>query len=393
MTNATRVPLLIVGGGIGGMAAALAAARAGQQVRLLERAPAFTEIGAGLQVGPNAIRVLAGLGLYPQIEKVAVFPERGVFMDAVTGRHLTALDLGSGFRERYGAPYVVMHRSDLLDILLQACRDSDLVTLENGKEVTEVSDPASGAVHVNCADGSAYETEFLIGADGLNSAVRPLVVQDELVCSGYAAYRGTIPVGDAAEHIDGSSVVLWIGPGLHMIQYPIRRGELRNTVAVFRSDAFARGEDDWGGPDELDARFAGTCNQVRRGVQLVDRSRHWKTYDRDPADRFTAGRVALLGDAAHPMLQYLGQGACQALEDAEALGRLLGRHCGDYGRVLAAYEQERVPRATGVQRTARSWGEIWHTDGIGKSLRDHIFTGRAVDDYTHTDWLYLPSVV
>jgi len=392
-THTERTGLLVIGGGIGGMATALAAARAGRPVRLLERAPAFTEIGAGLQVGPNAIRVLMNLGLYERIEEVAVFPSRGVFMDALTGKYLTSLDFGPAFRERYQAPYAVMHRSDLLDILLDACRASDRIVLENGKEVVAVRELDGDIVRVECADGSAYEADAVIGADGLNSRVRGLIADDEPVCSGYAAYRGTMPVGDLGAGIDGDSVVLWIGPGMHMIQYPIRRGELYNTVAVFHSDSFQQGKDGWGGPKELDARFATACDEVRRGVALVDRSRHWKTYDREPLDRWTTGRVALLGDAAHPMLQYLGQGACQALEDAEALGRGLAEHGDDFTKVFAAYEQGRIPRATRCQTTARTWGEIWHTDGVGRTLRNHILTSRAADDYTHTDWLYLPASV
>ncbi|MFJ9377218.1 FAD-dependent monooxygenase [Streptomyces sp. NPDC101455] len=390
MTTTERTGLLIVGGGIGGMATALSAARAGRPVRLLERAPAFTEIGAGLQVGPNAIRVLTNLGLYPRIEEVAVFPERGVFMDAVTGKYLTALDFGPAFRNRYGAPYVVLHRSDLLDVLLDACRDNDLITLENGKEVTEVRDEGR-TVRVECADGSAYDADAVIGADGINSRVRKLLSDDEPVTSGYVAYRGTMPMGSAAVDVSGNDVVLWVGPGMHLIQYPIRRGELYNTVAVFHSDAYEQGAAEWGSPAELDARFSTGCEEVRRGVALIDRSRHWKTYDRDPLDRWTTGRVTLLGDAAHPMLQYLGQGACQALEDAEAVGRLLGEHGDNYAKAWTAYEHERLPKASLCQTTARTWGEMWHTDGIGRTLRNHVFSGRAADDYSHTDWLYLPA--
>ncbi|MER7930118.1 FAD-dependent monooxygenase [Streptomyces sp. NPDC096057] len=392
-THTERTGLLVISGGIGGMGTALAAARSGQPVRLLERAPAFTEIDAGLQVGPNAVRVLTKLGLYERVEDIAVFPERGVLMDALTGTYLTSLDLGPAFRKRYQAQYAVLHRSDLLDILLDACRASDLIVLENGKAVTHVHQLHGGIVRVECADGSAYEADAVIGADGLNSRVRRLLSDDEPVCSGYAAYRGTMPVGAIGTSADGDSVVLWIGPGIHMIQYPIRRGELYNTVAVFRSDAFQRGEEDWGGPGELDARFATACDDVRRGVALVNRGHHVKTYDREPLGRWTTSRVALLGDAAHPMLQYLGQGACQTLEDAEALGRGFAEHGDDNAEVFAAYEQERVPRASQCQTTARNWGEIWHTDGVGRILRNHILTSHADDDYTHTDWLYLPAAI
>ncbi|MDL4821794.1 FAD-dependent monooxygenase [Actinomadura opuntiae] len=391
MNAPAHVGLLVVGGGIGGMAAALAAARAGRPVHLLERAAQFTEIGAGLQVGPNAVRVLADLGLYPRVRDVAVFPEGGVFMDALTGEHLTTLDVGPAFRDRYGAPYLVMHRSDLLEILLEACRSENRITLENGREVTHVAHLPDGAVQVDCADGSRFRAQAVIGADGLNSRVRGLVSADEPVCSGYAAYRGIMPMGDLDAHIGEASVVIWIGPGMHLVQYPIRRGELYNTVAVFRSDAYARGEADWGGPVELDERFADACPEVRRGIQHVDRSRYWKTYDRDPLSTWTSGRVTLLGDAAHPMLQYLGQGACQALEDAAALGKRFAEYGDDYDKVLADYERQRLHKASRAQTAARTWGEIWHTDGIGRLLRNYIFTSRAHDDYTHTDWLYLPE--
>jgi len=381
-----RIPLLIVGGGIGGLSTALAVARGGRPVHVLEQAPEFTEIGAGLQVGANATRAMDRLGVLEDVRSVAVFPGGGVLMDALTGERLTTLDTGQSYVDHFGYPYLVMHRSDLLDILLKHCKDTGLVTLENDKAVVDVEVRADGAT-VHCADHSTYECEALIGADGLRSRLRRVISDDEPVCAGYAAYRGTMPIEQVSDDIKADDVVIWVGPGLHLVQYPVRRGELYNQVAVFRSPRFFAGEADWGGTAELDAAFAQTCAPVRKAVSLVGRDRHWPMFDREPLERFVHGRLALMGDAAHPMLQYLGQGACQALEDAVELGRQLNGH--DADNAFARYQQNRLPRATRCQRTARPWGEIWHTaDPLTRALRNRMFQLRAFDDYSDVEWLY-----
>jgi len=355
-------------------------------VHVLEQAPEFTEIGAGLQVGANATRAMDRLGVLEDVRSVAVFPGGGVLMDALTGEHLTTLDTGQSYVDHFGYPYLVMHRSDLLDILLKHCKDTGLVTLENDKAVVDVEVRADGAT-VHCADHSTYECQALIGADGLRSRLRRIISDDEPVCAGYAAYRGTMPIEQVSDDIKADDVVIWVGPGLHLVQYPVRRGELYNQVAVFRSPRFFAGEADWGGTAELDAAFAQTCAPVRKAVSLVGRDRHWPMFDREPLERFVHGRLALMGDAAHPMLQYLGQGACQALEDAVELGRQLNGH--DADNAFARYQQNRLPRATRCQRTARPWGEIWHTaDPLTRALRNRMFQLRAFDDYSDVEWLY-----
>lgn len=379
---------LVVGGGIGGLSTALGLARAGQQVHVLERAGSFREIGAGLQIGANATRVMRKLGILDAVEEVAVHPERGVMMDAVHGTVLTALTLGRPYRERYGCPYLVMHRSDLLDILLAACRNEDLISLETGKHVVSVTADSAGA-SVSCADGSSYEADAVVGADGIRSAVRHLIDSSEPTASGYVAYRGTMEVTEMAG-IDQGDVVIWIGPDIHLVQYPVRRGELYNQVAVFHSYRWEGGEQDWGTPEELDERFAIACDRVQSAVALVGRDKRSPIFERDPLPTWRHGRAVLMGDAAHPMLQYLGQGACQAMEDALALAeRAAAAGSTDIDKVLLSYEEARLSRTTRCQLTARPWGRLWHTtDPLLSALRDRVMRARAHDDYSDVDWLY-----
>jgi 2-polyprenyl-6-methoxyphenol hydroxylase-like FAD-dependent oxidoreductase len=398
----SRTQWLVVGGGIGGLSAALALGRAGQQVRLLERAAAFREIGAGLQIGANATRVMHRLGILDAVEEVAVHPDRGVMMDAVDGTVLTALTLGRPYRDRYGYPYLVMHRSDLLDILLAACRNCDLISLENGKHVVAVASRSSGGSSggtVTCADGSSYEADVIVGADGIRSTVRQLIDRSEPIASGYVAYRGTMPVTEVAG-INPGDVIIWIGPDMHLVQYPIRRGELYNQVAVFHSYRWEAGEQDWGTPDELDERFALACDPVRQAVALVGRDQRSPIFERDPLPTWRQGRAVLIGDAAHPMLQYLGQGACQAMEDALVLAERAaaagpaavgpaGLDPAALDKALLGFEESRLPRTTRCQLTARPWGRLWHTtDPLLSALRNRLMRARAYDDYSDVDWLY-----
>lgn len=382
-----RVETLVVGGGIGGLAAALALSRQGMPVCVLEQAHEFGEIGAGIQLAPNALRMLERLGLVDRIAANAFYPRKAVLMSAVTGRRLTALDFGVKFREAYGYPYIVMHRSDLLAALLDACRASPLVTLRNDRKVHGLGQGAEEVV-VACSDGSTYRARAVVGADGIWSTVRRFTIgDDELVCSRDVAYRGTAPIQAVPEH-SGLDVVWWAGPKLHLIQYPIRRGELLNQVAVFTSDQYRPGTEDWGTPDELEERFAGKHEHVRAGLRLIGRERRWLLYDRAPVDNWTRGRVTLLGDAAHPMLQYLAQGACMALEDAVCLADSMRAYGTDPAKAFLVYQGERIARTSMAQRWARGMGELVHLDGMGALLRDMVLGDRADDDYAHVDWLY-----
>lgn len=391
----TDVEALVVGGGIGGLATSLALARSGRTVHCLERGEDFAEIGAGLQFGPNASRALDRLGVLDDVLPYAVRPDNAVLMDAMTAEVLTVLDLGDGFRQRYGYPYLVLHRHDLLEVLLKHCREHELVTLETRKKAiaAELGDTFAT---VKCEDGSRFRARWVIGADGLNSVLRPHVSDDAAQCSGYAAYRGTMPMAGVAHAVAPDDVVLWIGPGIHLMQYPVRRSELYNQVAVFKSPRFAAGhtgQGEWGGADELDSAFAEACLPVRQAVSHIGRERYWAMFDRDPITSWSTRNLLLMGDAAHPMLQYLGQGACQALEDAVEIGRQFGAHMSDQGVDFAAvkvgYEETRIPRASRCQTSARPWGELWHSDDqLLVATRNAMFAKRAADDYSDLDWLY-----
>jgi salicylate hydroxylase len=398
-----EVPIAIIGGGIGGMTAALALARAGFAAHIVERSPEFGEIGAGIQLAPNALRILDGLGVLPELTAPSVRLRHLVLMHADTGEHLTTVNFGEPFERRYGYAYTVMHRGDLLAVLSDACRADDRITLETSREVTKLSDDGDTA-RIGFADGGGYACDAVVGADGLWSAARALVSGDRPVCQRFVAYRGALPVRDVTGHdVTGPASgtggpagpddeIIWIGPGKHLVQYPIRRGELYNQVAVFCSRSYSREAeltDRWGTPAELDQAFATSCGPVRAGVALVGRDRRWVMYDREPLDNWTTGRITLLGDAAHPMVQYLAQGACQAIEDADCLARQLTRHDGDTVKAFAAYQAERIPRTALIQRSARIWGQIWHDEGpVVPLLRDRILKQRDSYDYTDLDWLY-----
>jgi salicylate hydroxylase len=383
-----RLPTLVVGGGIGGLATALALAQeARRPVHVLEKAPQFGEIGAGLQLAPNAMQVLDRLGLAAEIGKHAVYPSRLVWMDALDAKRITEIDLGDAFRRRYGHPYIVMHRGDLLAVLLDACRREKLITLEADRDVVAVED-LGDAGRARCADGSSYEAELLVGADGLWSTVRRLIVDDAPLSSGYVAYRGTIPMERMSTHAGLDNVVMWVGPAMHFVQYPVRRGELYNQVAVFRSARYRPDTDDWGTPEELDAHYAQTCDYVRGCLQLMWRDRRWPMSDRKPVGTWTKNRIVLMGDAAHPMLQYIAQGACQAIEDSLALAKCVAAGASDPVAALVGFQETRKLRTARVQLTARAMGAFFHLDGVGAAVRNQMMAARAPDDFSMIDWLY-----
>jgi salicylate hydroxylase len=388
--------IAVVGGGIGGLAAALAVARSGHHVTLVERAARFGEIGAGLQLAPNASLALEELGVLTAVQRTAVAPPRLVMMDALTGDQITSLDLrGAAYTERFTHPYLVTHRTDLHAALLAACREHPAVTLRTGHTVTHVEQDASGA-QLHFAESSAILTaDAVVAADGLHSRLRQALVGDgEPVCSRYVAFRGALPTekmtGRMSQHAASEAVMVWAGPRMHLVQYPVRRGELYNQVAVFESDHYTPDSDDWGTEAELEERFAGTCQAIRDSLPLVSRDRRWPLYDRLPIDNWVHGRILLLGDAAHPMLQYLAQGACQALEDAVALGQALGRFP-DPADAFSAYAAQRRERAARIQTNARRFGEICHLEGMGATLRNVLLSSRTPDDFDDISWVWTPA--
>ena len=385
--NATKIPLLVIGGGIGGLTAALALAKRGRDVHVIERASEFGEIGAGIQIAPNASRVFDEIGVLADLHACAVLPARIVWMDMISGKRLTDLDLGAPFLERYTYPYMVLHRSDLLDVLLRAARLETRIVLETDRDVVNITS-GDDFVDVTCANGLTYRADALVAADGLWSKGRTLI--EPLSAPNYdhfIAYRGAIPIESVSEHAGLDNVMLWSGPNRHFMQYPVRRGELFNQVAVFRSANPSSNIEDWGGPEELDAAYGDVCPQLQVGLSLIQRDRHWVMADRSPLNRWSAGRMTLLGDSAHPMYQYAAQGACQAVEDASALAESIAREP-DVVLAFHAYESARKLRTERVQRTARWFGDVMHLAGPGAVFRNQVLAGRSSQSYDELDFLY-----
>ena len=314
-----QLPVLIVGGGIGGLAAALALSRKGCRVRLIEQAADFKEIGAGIQLGPNVFRMLEVLGLADAVSRLAAFPENLIMLDSTSGREVTRIPLIGDFRTRFKHPYALIYRADLLAVLLDACRASDLIELVVSQKVIHVEETADRVI-ARTQTGETHAGSALIGADGLWSTIRQILVGDgKPVVAGHITYRAVLPAADMPPDLRWWSMVLWAGEKVHLVHYPMRGGALFNLVAVFHSSRYEEGWDSYGDPAELHERFAKTCAPVRTLLDKIESWRMWVLCDRPPIRNWSRGRLTLLGDAAHPMLQYLAQGACMAIEDAVCL--------------------------------------------------------------------------
>jgi len=388
-------PILIAGGGIGGFAAALALSQKGRAVHLLEQAPAFGEVGAGIQIGPNVFKMFDVLGVTEAIRDVAVFPENLIMRDAITGAEVTRMPVGSkAFLDRYKYPYGVIYRPDLHNALIDACKGSPLVELSNNVSVTGYEDTGKG-VRVQAEDAAtgealSFEGAALIGADGLWSKVRAQLVGDgKPRVSGHIAYRAVLPTPEVPEHIKQDNVVLWAGPKTHLVHYPLHRGEIYNLVAVFHSDRYEEGWDSFGDPEELQNRFKGEHEDVLTMLDKIESWRMWVLCDRDPIRDWSKGRVTLLGDAAHPMLQYLAQGACMATEDGVCLATRIEANNDDFETAFQEYQRLRYLRTARVQLTARLFGDIYHASGATADLRNAMF---AMQDNSKPGegmaWLY-----
>ena len=387
--------VLIVGGGIGGLAAAVACTRAGLGVRLYEQAAAFSEVGAGVQLGPNAVRRLQGFGLGPALDAVVAQPARLCVRNAVSGRELAALALNPDMAQRYGAPYFTIHRADLHGVLLGALAQDDRVSLKTACPVRAVRQDG-GCVTLSLAADLEVQGDLLVGADGLWSTVRQQVLGDGMAMpSGHVAYRALVAQQALPAALRSQQVTAWLGPRLHVVTYPVRRGELLNVVAIVQGQP--RGEpQDWDHAAvaaELQAAMGPTCTALRDLVKAMPSWRLWVLNGREPVsspDVMAQGRVALLGDAAHPMLPYLAQGAGMAIEDAAELGSLLAMTSAAALNVplaLSRYALNRWQRVARVQARALRNGRIFHATGVVPAGRDvslRLLGPRILD----VPWLY-----
>ena len=390
-----RQPVLLAGAGIGGLAAALACARIGVPVQLFERSPALAEVGAGIQLGPNVTRLLKGWGLQTALEAVAAYPENLLIRSAERGTLLGRLRLGEQALVRYGAPYATVHRADLQALLLQAVQACGSAQLQLGQAITGFDQDAARAC-LHHADGRQTQGALLVGADGLSSRVRQQLLGDGPPRpTRHLAYRALLPQAALPAALRCQDVVVWLGVGLHVVQYPVRGGDWLNVVALVESRLEDSKTGDRSGWDhaatgaDLLRELEGETPELLSLLQAMDGWRLWHLQIRQtissPA-QMAQGRVALLGDAAHPMLPYLAQGAGMAIEDAQALGQALAQG-GATPAALAHYAQARWQRNARVQRRALRNGRIFHASGPvrwGRDLAMRALGERLLD----IPWLY-----
>ncbi|OZA00267.1 MAG: hypothetical protein B7X99_04750 [Rhizobiales bacterium 17-65-6] len=375
---------VVAGGGIGGLACAVALRRAGLDVTVLEQAPAFEEVGAGLQLTPNATRILREFGLLPALEAVAVAPEALEVRDGQSGRLIASAPYAPA-TERYGAPFLVAHRADLLRVLADgATALGTRFELDAAVEGVEVSEDMAVALATRDGEPLLVKGDILVGADGVRSVVRAQLGGSATpVFAGRLAYRAICPSKPTPHPV----VRLYLGADAHLVTYPVRGGVTTNIVAVVKMDSpVAR----WSEPGEastVHAAFAGWCREVRDLLAAAEAYRCWGLYDLDPLPRWGMGRATLLGDAAHAMLPFLAQGAAQAIEDAAILARTLaGADAAE--PALRAYETARRPRTARIQKEARTSGGIYHLAGPARLARDAVISltgSHLLDRYS---WLY-----
>lgn len=395
------------------MGLAVALSRAGLNVDLLEQAAEFSEVGAGIQLGPNAVRVLADWGLLAALQSVAAFPDRLRVCDAHHGRVLGELRLSDRAQRLYGQPYATIHRADALQVLLTAAQDEPRVKLHLKERIRSVAEMPEGVL-AHAESGEVFMADALVGCDGLWSVVRrhvmagpagllpgndpPLDIPPRF--SGHVAYRGMVAQADLPAHLRTQSVTAWLGARLHVVQYPVRRGEWVNVVAVVegRQSGAPQSWTHDASRAELLETIGNVHPQLRGMLEAVTTWKLWPLNDRPPmtgAYEHAQGRVALAGDAAHPMRPYLAQGAAMALEDAWTLGRLAQRELGrvgdagsmEWANLFQRYAHGRWRRNARVQATSIRNGTVFHAEGLmrmGRNLALSTLGDRLLDK----NWLY-----
>lgn len=395
-TSNTHLPILIAGGGVGGLCLAAGLARQGFSVRVLEQAPQFGAIGYGIQLGPNIFPMFDALGVRDAIMAKSIVPGSVWMYDAYDGKPVVDVRIGTEFVARYGAPYIVIHRVDLHNALTAAARRESLVTLDENAQVTGFTE-FDDHVRVDLADGRSVDGALLIGADGLRSKVREQIMgssEPELI--GYVAHRSIVPIDKAPKGIPLDDVILWAGEGFHIVNYPLRGKDIFNIVAVFRSDTFSQKGDIETYRAELQATYANAHPAMREMISMLDLERRWPIGDHAPRRGWSKGRACLMGDAAHATLQSLAQGACMAIEDAAVMTQCLALARGvagiDHARAFATFEKERLLRTARVQLESRYlWNIFYHTSGLEAQVRNDIRRAQSLDDvYQCLDWLYHP---
>lgn len=388
MTSTTGGPVIVAGGGIGGLAAALALVRQGFEVLVLEQVPEIGEIGAGIQLGPNAFHAFDALGVGDKARGRAVYTECMVMHDAIDESLVGRLETGEAFRQRFGNPYAVIHRADVHLSLLEGAQETGRVQFLTNTRLERIEQNADSVTAYD-QHGKAHRGIALIGADGVKSVVREAFVNDPPRITGHVVYRAVVDKADFPASLQWNAASLWAGPKCHLVHYPLRGGEQYNVVVTFHS----RQEEQWGvtegSKEEVQSYFQGISPLPRQLIDLPKSWKRWATADREPIGQWSFGRVTLLGDAAHPTTQYMAQGACMAMEDAVTLGEALRVHGNDWAQALDLYQRARVARTARIVLSGREMGRIYHAMGVERLVRNSLWKGRTQERfYDAVEWLY-----
>ena len=386
----SSLPVIVAGGGIGGLAAALALVRQGFEVVVLEQAPEIGEIGAGIQLSPNAFHAFDALGVGEKARGRAVYTDCMVMHDAVDESLVGRIETGEAFRRRFGNPYAVIHRVDVHRSLLEGAQETGRVQFQtNTRVVSFEQDEALKTVTAVDQNGRRWTGQALIGADGVRSVLRAQYVNDPPRVTGHVVYRAVVDRKEFPVDLQWNAASLWAGPKCHLVHYPLRGGEQYNIVVTFHS----RQQEEWGVTDgskaEVESYFQGISPKARQLIELPKTWKRWATADREPIGTWVFGRAALLGDAAHPTTQYMAQGACMAMEDAVTLGEALRVNGNDWDRALDLYQRSRVARTGRIVLSGREMGRLYHATGVERLIRNSLWKGRSQERfYDALEWLY-----
>ncbi|KGQ53891.1 3-hydroxybenzoate 6-hydroxylase [Gallibacterium anatis] len=380
--------ILIIGGGIGGFAAALALSKQGFQIKVLEQASTIGEIGAGIQLGPNAFHAFDALGIGDAARKLAVYTDYMVMHDAVDEYEIGRIPTDKNFLKYFGNPYAVIHRADIHNCLVEGAKKGGNIQIITDCHIEKIEQTENN-VQVYDQKGNKYEGIAAIGADGVKSVVRNQYVGDPALVTGHVVYRAVVPKDEFPENLRWNAASLWAGPNCHLVHYPLRGGEQYNVVVTFHS----REQEQWGVTDgskeEVLSYFQGICPKARQLIELPKSWRRWATADREPISQWTFGKVTLLGDAAHPTTQYMAQGACMAMEDAVTLGEALKLHQNNIELAFDTYQKARVTRTARIVLSSREMGKLYHAYGIRRMIRNDLWRGRSAEQfYKAVEWLY-----